>query len=269
MMTLTPQTKIGAILKQHPDALESVVSLSPRFEKLRNPLLRKLIAGRTTLAEAARMGGCTLHDFYRKLLPLGFSIGEMNAEEATSDTVVKPKFPVEKIVDLDVRASLAAGTDPLQMILAKIKTLKEDEVLKIINTFEPTPLMHLLKKKGWQSYTDKVSMDLFHTFFYRGGNSTAEPNATPANSTAASDWDFVEKQFASQKVTIDVRHLEMPQPMLTILENLETLPAAHALYVYHKRIPVYLLQELKDREFDYRIKEVEDGDVRLLIFKNQ
>jgi uncharacterized protein (DUF2249 family) len=69
-------------------------------------------------------------------------------------------------------------------------------------------------------------------------------------------------------VQIDVRNLEMPMPMMTILENLETLPECKALFVYHKRIPVFLLTELKDRDFDYRIKEIQDGEVYLLIFKD-
>lgn len=60
----------------------------------------------------------------------------------------------------------------------------------------------------------------------------------------------------------------MPLPMLTILDELEKLPQTDALYVYHKRIPVFLLPELKDRKFEFRIKEISDGEVHLLIFKS-
>jgi hypothetical protein len=67
---------------------------------------------------------------------------------------------------------------------------------------------------------------------------------------------------------VDVRHLEMPQPMITILDNLDHLPNETALYVYHKRIPVFLLPELAQRGFEYRIKEIQDGEVHLLIFRN-
>jgi hypothetical protein len=67
---------------------------------------------------------------------------------------------------------------------------------------------------------------------------------------------------------VDVRHLEMPQPMMTILEAIEKLPEDHALFVYHKRIPVFLLPELRERKFDYRIKEIAPNEVRLLIFKD-
>jgi hypothetical protein len=59
----------------------------------------------------------------------------------------------------------------------------------------------------------------------------------------------------------------MPQPMITILDALERINDGEALFVYHKRIPVYLLPELAERGFESRIKEVRDGEVNLLIFK--
>ena len=67
---------------------------------------------------------------------------------------------------------------------------------------------------------------------------------------------------------VDVRQLEMPQPMMTILGAIEKLPEDKALFVYHKRIPVFLLPELRERKFDYRIKEAGANEVRLLIFKD-
>ena len=56
-------------------------------------------------------------------------------------------------------------------------------------------------------------------------------------------------------------------PMITILEALDSLPEGKALYVHHKRIPVFLLGELNERRFGYRIKEVSENMVYLLIFK--
>ena len=53
MMTINANTKIGTILKQHPAALDVIVSISPKFEKLRNPILRKLMAGRASIAMAS------------------------------------------------------------------------------------------------------------------------------------------------------------------------------------------------------------------------
>ncbi|MCC6542735.1 MAG: DUF1858 domain-containing protein, partial [Flavobacteriales bacterium] len=48
-MTITSDTKIAALLRESPDALEAIISLSPKYNKLRNPLLRKLMASRATI----------------------------------------------------------------------------------------------------------------------------------------------------------------------------------------------------------------------------
>ena len=81
------------------------------------------------------------------------------------------------------------------------------------------------------------------------------------------DWNLLLKQYENKMVDVDVRHLEMPGPMMAILEELEKLDSDKALYVHHKRIPVFLLGELKDRNFEYRINEISESEVYLLIFK--
>lgn len=65
----------------------------------------------------------------------------------------------------------------------------------------------------------------------------------------------------------DVRAMPMPQPMLHILEQLETLPDNKALFVYHKKVPMFLLPELKERGYRYSIKE-DTGAILMLIYKN-
>ena len=59
----------------------------------------------------------------------------------------------------------------------------------------------------------------------------------------------------------------MPLPMLTIIDKLESLNVDTALFVYHKRIPVFLLPELKEKKFNFLIKEIDNSEVHLLIFK--
>ena len=179
MMTINAHTKISSILEQHPDALETIVAISPRFVKLRNPVLRKLMAGRATIAMASRAGGCTVKDFYDRLSKLGFVVGEDEPGGPADGEVVPP-------------ADLSSGVD---------------------------------------------------------------------------EWDKELERFAGKQVTIDVRELEMPLPMMTILGALDSLPAGEALFVHHKRIPVFLLPELAERGFAYRIHEAGDGTVQLLIYK--
>lgn len=270
IMMINADTKLAPILKQHPQALEAIVSINPKFQKLRNPLLRKMLAGRTSLAAAAKMGGCPVEAFFQKLEPLGFVVDRAAGTAGSSkDKKALPHFLMaltkENLLEMDVRPVLESGSDPLSLIMEKIKTLLPGQVLKIVNSFEPAPLMALLEKKGFETYADRVNDSLVETYFYKKSNTPAAEEPLPG--PAANNWEQVLQSFGSRLQKTDVRHLEMPQPMLTILAALDHLPADTALYVYHKRIPVFLLPELAQRGFDYRINEVQDGEVHLLIFK--
>lgn len=270
MMMINAGTKIAAILKQNPAALDAIIAVSPKFEKLRNPILRKVMAGRTSLSMAAKVGGCMVEDLFVKLRPLGFETDAVTAVEEEETQKPLPAFITSlkknQLVELDVRPVIASGKDPLSIIVQQVKTIQRGQVLKIINSFEPTPLMALLEKQGFVSYADTIKEDWVETYFYKTNDVETPVKDTPAGSNEG--WDIILKQFEDHIKTIDVRHLEMPGPMMTILESLETLPAGTALYIYHKRIPVFLLPELAERKFGYRIKEISDGEVHLLIFKD-
>ncbi|MEO6684200.1 MAG: DUF1858 domain-containing protein, partial [Ginsengibacter sp.] len=104
-MVINANTKIASILKHNMAALEAIISITPKFEKLRNPLLRKLIAGRTSIAMAARVSGCSVQDFFDKLSFLGFQIDGVSVPVDELKTHL-PAFFIslkpEQISELDV-----------------------------------------------------------------------------------------------------------------------------------------------------------------------
>ena len=268
-MIINSDTKLAPILKQNPAALDAIVSITPKFEKLRNPLLRKLMAGRTSIGMASKISGCSVTDFFKKLEPLGFEIDNTTIKVENEEKPSLPSFfkslKPGQIKEFDVRPIIDGGEDPLKLIIKKIKGIQTGEALKIINSFEPTPLILLLKKQGFESYVNKIEDQLIETYFYRTGPSSVKINE---KEDIAEDWDAILKKFQDKLQLVDVRQLEMPLPMHTILEALDNLPEDSALFVYHKRIPVFLLPELAERKFDYRINEISDGEVHLLIFKS-
>ena len=281
-MKINANTKIAALLKQHPEALDAITGISPKFNKLRNPILRKVIAGRTSISMASKIGGCSAEDFFKVLVPLGF---EIDRTVVARDEIVNELMPdylqkidPSKIIELDVRALIDSGTDPLNHILKKISLLEPGEVLNIINSFEPTPLRQLLGKQGFESYASTKEPGLIHTYFYKAASPDAfsqpatqtlkSPTVTTGANIAPADWEEALSRFQGKLETIDVRELPMPQPMHRILEALEVLRPQHALLVHHKRIPVFLLPELQDRKLSYRIKEMGADRVELLIYRD-
>ena len=267
---INANTKIASLLKQHPGSLEAIISLSPKFTKLRNPLLRKLMAARTSIAMASKIGGCSVDDFFEKLQPLGFEIDKATVV-LESDNENKPvvtfmkNIAADRIIELDVRPVLESGKDPLDIILQKLKILETGSVFKIINSFKPTPLIHLLNKQGFESHEEQIYDELVYTFFYKKTAWSISPEHKEDHSKG---WDEILDRFSGHLVTIDVSQLPMPLPMHTIMDALQTLPKDKALFVYHKRIPVFLLPELETQQFSYRIKEIREGEVNLLIFKD-
>lgn len=267
MPVIDQHTKIAFLIRNHPDALETIIRISPKFNKLRNPVLRKLLAGRASISMAAAVAGCSVNEFLDRLRPLGFqSATGTSAVEIKKTPAWLLNAKAGTIVDLDVREFLQKDRDPLPHIMKKLRSLKTGQILKIINSFEPRPLMDLLQKQGYDSFSETIDPQLVDTYFFMQGEETGIPEV---KAETASDWEESLRRFEDKMEVVDVRDLEMPGPMMRILEELAKLPADKALFIYHKRIPLFLLPELAERKFTYRLKEISESEVHLLIFRDQ
>lgn len=278
METISGQTKISALIKANPKSVEAIASLAKPLEKLKNPILRKIMASRVTIAEAAKMGGCTIDDFKRVLIPLGFSFVE--EKETSAESVQNPRplwlqdIAREAIDFYDVRPIIDNGADPLKEILHRFKEVTPGSILCIINSFVPTPLIHLLQQeKAEASFVETISPTEHHTYFLKKQEETAAaipPTAEKLMMDSHEAFNEICKRFTPERTKeVDVRELEMPLPMQTILAALEALPSNHALYVHHKRVPVYLLEELADKDYEIHIDNMAEGNVKMLIFKKE
>ena len=226
------------------------------------------MAPRASLQMAAAMGGCTIDDFYRVLRPLGFV-----PEKATTDVAVdlrekEPGWLHETDInwrELDVRPLLESGHDPLKQIMGVVNGLANGEGLVLLAPFDPLPLKKVLGNKGFDSFTQTGNDSLFTVRFYR--STVPEKSAEKVEEIIPDDWEEKFAQYKDAMVTIDVRGLTMPAPMLNVLDALDHLPEGHALFVKHERVPVFLLPELVTRGFRFRVKDSAPGDVSVLIFR--
>jgi len=276
LMKINAATKISALIKANPEVIEAIASINRHFTKLRNPVLRKILASRVTIADAARIGGTDVKVFFDKLQELGFEPEYISAAPGATTLAERPNLPAHNVT-LDVRESLQKGLDPFNDIMNRLAQLPAQHGLLLINTFEPTPLIPILKKKGYRHFTEQKGPELFHTYFYPFGEASAlNSNAAETVTTAIDAETKVETSFESlvqrydgRLVEIDVRQLEMPLPMMTILETLTQLQPSQALLVAHRRVPQYLLPQLQERGFAYAITETVPGQVQLLLYKEE
>lgn len=270
IMKINAHTKISDIIRHDSRAIEAIASINPHFNKLRNPILRRVLAPRVTVQDAARIGKCRPEDILEKLQCIGFELNgaETAPPEHVSDSgrdLILPAVQAGKVQTLDVRPILEGGTDPFQTIMQQLKTLPEGYALEVVNSFEPTPLIKILGRQGYASWV-KTEGEAVHTFFLKTGE--AAPESQRKNWLYKVPLDALEAQRASFQGRVretDVRDLEMPLPMVTILNELEDLPEGHALFVHHKKTPQYLLPELEERGYQVWIADLGEGDVKLLI----
>lgn len=276
-MEFNKHTRISDLINNNKSSIDAIASIAPPLKRLKNPILRKIMASRVTVEEAAKMGGCEVKDFIKVLKPLGYQFLSSDDQKRPD---VKEELPEwlatatdPDIHIFDVRPIIENGTDPLKAILTEFKKVRPSKILCIINTFIPTPLIHLLEKKQVEkTYIKTVSPEEYHTYFLKKGKDTDVEYTTESNVIMddKSSFDQVCNRFSVHHMKeIEVRHLEMPLPMQTILGELKELPKDAALYVHHKRVPVYLLEELADGDFEVHIHSIDEGNVKMIIFHSK
>ena len=167
---------------------------------------------------------------------------------------------------LDVRPILEGGVDPFKEIMKTLGKMNDEQELLIINTFEPIPLLNILKDKGYNYETTRPE-GVVHTRLFKVANETETQSI---KQTDKKEWSFDEAQahFKGQMIEVDVRDLEMPMPMVTILEEVEKITDRNALFVHHMKLPQYLIPELENRGFIFVTNEIDEQNIKLIIFKS-
>lgn len=158
-------------------------------------------------------------------------------------------------VHLDVRPDIREGREPFERIMTAVRTLAADEVLVVRAPFEPIPLYDVLGRRGLGHWTERHDATDWAVWFYRLTGAAGEPAARPVAPSSAEVGSVI----------IDVRGLEPPQPMLRVLERLDTLGDDQALVVIHDRRPLFLYPQLEERGFAHETEDVAPRLVRIVI----
>lgn len=75
-MLINEQTRIKDLLNfNQEDVIDALVKLNKNFGKLRNPVLRKIFAGRVNIADACKIAHAQVSDFMAAMQHIGFTVG--------------------------------------------------------------------------------------------------------------------------------------------------------------------------------------------------
>lgn len=255
--------KISDVLKHYPELLDVLVDLTPAFGKLRNPVLRRVQTRLVTVQQAAGIAGIDPRQLVRTLnqaagiTPPDDDDVVTNAPDITARPAWVDSAPVVR--ELDVRDLLAKGQEPFRLITGTAREVGEGEAFALVTGFEPLPLYDALAKQGFSHWGEPIGDGDWRVLFHRDHDVAA---AAPAPSTGV-DWDAP----ATAEVTIDVRELVPPEPMIRVLQALEELPDGARLLVHHVRRPMHLYDRLDEMGYAHDTREIAPDQVEVLIQK--
>lgn len=168
-MNITPKTKISELLDTFPELEETLILLSPSFEKLRNPVLRRTIARVASLQQVAAVGKLPLEILINTLRRAAGQDDLKGIEDSGSPEDNLPEWFLngQLTASLDAREMLANGEHPLAVVIKQCKDLQAGGIYELITPFTPVPLIDKVKEMGLECHIKQVSDTEIRTYFYK------------------------------------------------------------------------------------------------------
>lgn len=170
-------TRLSEALAAHPDVLEYIISLNPHdFNRLHNPLLRKVMPPRITLGRIAKMVGISTKDLVEKIHQIaGINEKYKKVAEAEVELPVSAKEPPEwlwkadpdSIKWVDVLPIDEVSGDPMPPINIAVNQSEHGQIVGIKHKWEPQPLYDIWHQRGFEFWSHQESPEEWHIFVYR------------------------------------------------------------------------------------------------------
>jgi hypothetical protein len=165
-LIITPQTKILKVLEAYPELEDLLIAYVPAFKKLKNPVLRNTVAKVTNLQQVASIGNVKVGDLINKLRK---EVGQelISGQIDTAYNFSQPDWFDKKLVEneLDAREMLSNGEQPVNQVMADLKSMNAGKIYKLIAPFLVAPLIDKAASLEMDHWVDKKAEDLFLTYF--------------------------------------------------------------------------------------------------------
>lgn len=163
----------------------------------------------------------------------------------------------DSIITLDVREDLRNGREPFAKIMQTVAGLKDDEKMRLIAPFRPTPLFAVMAQQGFRHEAKPTPEGDWEVLFAR--------SPEPVCSDQGCSQPPAPADRPAKILKVDARGLEPPQPLIVILEAVANLVECQEIQASTDRKPVHLYDELLRRGFSGQTEEQPDGSFLTLI----
>ena len=172
-------SRLSKALSLHPDVLDYIVSLNPHdFQRLHNPLMRRLMPPRISLKRIAKITNRPVVDILARIHEIaGQPLSDDDRKEIAAragltapDDEAPIREPPEwtsqepKEVVYLLASDERLDSDPMVPIQQALKRCGPGEFILIKHKWEPQPLYDIWDKQGIQHFAAKQTSDLWWIF---------------------------------------------------------------------------------------------------------
>jgi hypothetical protein len=161
---ISPKTRIGELLDAWPHLEDVLISMSPVFAKLRNPILRKTVAKVATIQQISVVGSIPVEQIINRLRketgqdelqPGAEDTGHSEADQPGwfSETKISARFDATPVIN--------SGGSPMAEVLRLANSLGKDEILELKTPFVPAPILDMLGEKKFKFWSVRKSGEVF------------------------------------------------------------------------------------------------------------
>jgi hypothetical protein len=168
-LIITPKTKVYDLLEAYPELEDTLIEMVSQFKKLKNPLLRKTITRVTSLQQAAGVGNIKVDELVNKLREAaGQELMEEMADMDKKYNLTRPSWYDESRIrdTIDISEMLDRGEQPVHEVMAALKKLGKDGILKVVAPFLPAPLLDKSIGLDVDHWVDNQD-DIFNVYFWK------------------------------------------------------------------------------------------------------
>lgn len=174
-MLIKADSKLEDVLTEYPELKETLQKMSDKFSKLDNKLIYNTVGKFARMSDIAKMGGFSTCEVLHTLNKVIGKEDELAASfpECIEAEVLLDELRDEKPAWLNDQNSFAemnvigSEEDPLAEIMKKAQSIEEGEGFKLVQIFEPIPLINMLESLGFDYYSEKINDFKYHIYFYK------------------------------------------------------------------------------------------------------
>lgn len=180
---ITEDDTVYDVISKYPQLKEVLVKISPKYQRLYNPVIFNTVAKLTPLKKAASIGNIYLKEM---LYRLNDAIGKGNEFLSyfksqipkMQEEFLKKQFSgktqesgkpawMNKAADFEVFDARTIDGEPFTHIMDKAGSIKQGKGFVLVQKFEPAPIIAYLGTQGFDNWVEKEAEDRVKVYFYK------------------------------------------------------------------------------------------------------